>query len=152
MKAIDRIELCVRMMNLMWGTAYRWGGDDPLAGFDCSGGVIEILRSVGVLKGQGDLTAQGLHDLFSKPEHGVVIDINATPGAGCLIFYGASSKQISHVGMSFNGVIMFEFGGGDSKTVNLENAIRQNAYGRFRPITNRKDLVGFVLPNLLRSS
>jgi len=31
-------------------TFYLWGGDDPLAGFDCSGFVIEILKSVGILE------------------------------------------------------------------------------------------------------
>ena len=37
--------------KLAWkyiGKFYKWGGDDP-SGFDCSGFVIEILKSVGIL-------------------------------------------------------------------------------------------------------
>ncbi|MFC1535727.1 NlpC/P60 family protein, partial [Candidatus Neomarinimicrobiota bacterium] len=36
------------------GLPYLWGGDDAVAGYDCSGLVIEILKSVGLLQRSGD--------------------------------------------------------------------------------------------------
>lgn len=42
---------------------YIWGGNNP-AGFDCSGLVIEALKSVGVLPRKGDWTAAGLFTRF----------------------------------------------------------------------------------------
>ena len=40
---------------------YRWAGDDPMAGFDCSGYLQEVLASVG-MDPRGDQTSQALHD------------------------------------------------------------------------------------------
>lgn len=48
------------------GTPYIWGGDDP-SGFDCSGFVIECLKSVGLLSEKEDYTADGLYHLFNPP-------------------------------------------------------------------------------------
>ena len=52
--------------NQAWrylGKPYIWGGDDPVGGFDCSGLVVELFKSVGKLPRQGDWTA---HDLWLK--------------------------------------------------------------------------------------
>jgi len=44
------------------GTPYVWGGDDP-SGFDCSGFVIECLKSAGILNEREDYTAESLRAL-----------------------------------------------------------------------------------------
>ena len=114
---------------------YKWGGDDPMGGFDCSGGIQELLASVG-LDPKGDQTAQALYNYFSSP------DLGCEPPSvefGDLIFFG--NKRVTHVAMAVTKTIMFEFGGGGSKTINKEQAAKHNAYGRFRAISNRRDYI-----------
>jgi len=123
------IQYCFTLVNI----PYRWGGDDPIAGFDCSGGVQEILAVMGV-DPPGDQTAHDLYLTFKR--YRVKDEIHA----GCLIFYGKESR-ITHVGFSIGDGVMFEFGGGGSATKTEGEAIVQNAYGRLRPINRRKDFV-----------
>lgn len=121
------------------GLPYRWGGDDAIAGFDCSGLVIEFLVSCGSFPARTDSSAQGLFDRYASSR-------NNTPDFGSLAFFGKSDKEISHVAFCLNETQMIEAGGGGSKTITREDAISQNAYVRVRLINNRSDLVGFVLP------
>lgn len=121
------------------GLAYRWGGDDPIDGFDCSGLVQEILASVG-LDPKGDQTAQGLYDHFAPiSEHGVL-------QLGTLLFFGKSTREITHVAFALDQYRMLEAGAGGSKTLTRQDAITQNAYARIRPIDNRLDLVAALRP------
>lgn len=121
------------------GRPYRWGGDDPMAGFDCSGFVQELLSSVG-MDPVGDQTAQSLYDYF---EHNSRWN---EPGMGALVFFGPSLKQITHVGMMVDEYRMIEAGGGGSRTVSEDAAIQQNAYIRIRPIKGRQDLRAILKP------
>ncbi len=130
----NRVVLYDYAMRLV-GLPYRWGGDDTVDGFDCSGLVQELLKSVGVLQGTADHTAAGLAGLF--PE---IIE----PDFGALVFFGSGS--ISHVGFCLNSLLMLEAGGGGSKTLTKADAAAQNAYVRVRPIRGRQNLVGFRQP------
>lgn len=121
------------------GKPYLWGGDDPIAGFDCSGLVQEILCCVG-MDPKGDQTAQALF------EHFYLNGISSLKDFGSLAFYGKDSKRITHVGFCLNSELMLEAGGGDSNTKTIEDSILQNAYIRVRPISNRNDLVAVVMP------
>ncbi len=119
------------------GLPYRWGGDDSVDGFDCSGLVLELLKAAGAYPQSSDITADGLYKLFaglSLPE----------PTFGSLAFFGAG--PVSHVGFCLNGTHMLEAGGGGSKTLTKADAAAQNAFIRVRPIKTRKDLVGFRHP------
>lgn len=121
------------------GTPYRWGGDDPIHGFDCSGLVQELLASVG-MDPPGDQTAQSLFDHFDKTaEHNRF-------GMGSLVFYGASVTKINHVAMMLDPYRVIEAGGGGSKTLTLQNAADQNAFVRIRHINHRKDRVAVLKP------
>jgi cell wall-associated NlpC family hydrolase len=119
------------------GLPYRWGGDDPINGYDCSGLVLEFLRAAGAFPRAGDLRAQ---DLFNKYEPA------EEPDFGILAFYGKSSVEISHVGFCVSKKQMVEAGGGGSKTLTEEDAAKQNAYVMIRPINSRKDFIGFRKP------
>lgn len=123
------------------GTPYRWGGDDPMAGFDCSGLVVEVLQGVGVLNHRADYTADGLRRKFPAVKE---------PKPGCLACFGAGPVA-THVGMIVDvadGVpLMLEAGGGGSKTKTLNDAITQNAYVMLRPVARRmSDFLGYVDP------
>ena len=89
---------------LTWlGRPYIWGGDDP-AGIDCSGFVIECLKSSGKLPHSFDETADGLYVKY-KPlavfggAMATFIPENIKPG--CLIFWLAGSKA-QHVELCIN--------------------------------------------------
>ena len=114
---------------------YKWGGDDPLTGFDCSGGVQEVLWAVGKLP-KKDHTANDLMKYFGS---NVVDHYNEIP-KGSLVFFGIPARA-THVGFAIGGGLMFEFGGGGSKTITLQDAIAQNAYSRIRPINKRNDFI-----------
>ena len=121
------------------GTPYKWGGDDPIDGFDCSGFIQELLASVGV-DPQGDQTAQKLFDHFEKYGQWNIYK------CGALAFYGKSVAEITHVAMMIDTYRIIEAGGGGSKTKSKQDAADQNAYVRVRLLRNRKDLVAVILP------
>jgi cell wall-associated NlpC family hydrolase len=123
------------------GTPYRWGGDDPIHGFDCSGLIIELLSSVGILPHGADMTSQMLCNRFK-----LGAPLGQRPEFGALVFYGRSENEISHVGMLINSVCMVEAGGGTSATKDRESAANQNAFVRVRPFLARRDLVCLYMP------
>jgi cell wall-associated NlpC family hydrolase len=129
-------QIAVEYIKRFIGLPYKWGGDDPMEGFDCSGLANEMLKSVGHMENDSDDTADGLMRRFQKVEKPVV---------GCLAFFGRQERA-THVGICLNAVEMLEAGGGGSKTNDLDDAKEQNAFIRMRPISNRKDFICFNDP------
>lgn len=121
------------------GLPYRWGGDDPMEGFDCSGFVIELLKSQGLFKDTEDATSQGLYEKYKS-----VSPISTN--FGTLVFFGKSVHNITHVGFCINAWLMIEAGGGGSNTTTIVKASEQNAYIKLRPIKRRSDIVGYARP------
>lgn len=119
---------------------YQFGGDDPIQGFDCSGYVIELLKSVGLIAHGEDMTAQGLFNRFEQ------CGAYNCWGPGALAFYGKDVRHITHVGFCIDSMLMFEAGGGDSTTTTDERAIQQNAFIRMRPIRYRSDFIAVIKP------
>ena len=107
------------------GTPYIWGGDD-FAGFDCSGLIVELLKSAGVLPRVGDWTAQGLYERFVDLEMPM-------PHAGCLAFWRRSGRM-THVEYCITNAQTIGASGGGSGTTNRIAAIRDNAYVKVRPV------------------
>lgn len=110
---------------------YVLGGNYPTdKGVDCSGLILEGLRSIG-LWGAQDATSQQIFTFYCQnckmPEN---------PQAGDLIFYGNSRSEITHVAICFNSFQVLEAGGTDK------------AGGvRLRPLTWRKDQVAILRLN-----
>ena len=120
------------------GQPYRWGGDDPLHGYDCSGLVLELLKSAGLVPNKFDTTAQGLYDRYRE-------NCISAPCFGALAFYG-SIHGITHVSFCLNGTECIEAGGGGSRMKTREDAAKNNAFIRIRPIKYRNDVVGYSIP------
>jgi len=116
---------------------YKWGGDDPLAGFDCNGIVHEGLQSVGLEEHGYDCTAHQIYLNF-KGEGCLVKGPDQNPMEGCLVFWFKDGKAY-HVAMCINRFFVVEMSGGGSKTTTLDDAIKHNAFIKMRPIGYRGD-------------
>lgn len=132
---LEKRELMLDLAMRWLGKPYLWGGDDPMAGFDCSGLVVEVLKSVGALPREGDWTAEQLRQRFPK---------TSIPERGRLVFWGETVA--THVELLLDGELSIGASGGGSKTLTLEDAIRQNAYIKVRPWASRPGVLGFADP------
>lgn len=133
------MQLLIQYAMTFVGTPYRWGGDDPIAGFDCSGFVQDVLKFAGE-DPPGDQSAQALFDhLALNGKYGVW-------GPGALVFYGADTKHVTHVAFCVDNYRCLHAGGGGSSVQSLEDAIKQNAYIKGTLIRYRQDIVAVIKP------
>jgi len=136
-------ELALKVAWGFLGTPYRWGGNDPMAGFDCSGLIVEILRSTGHLARYEDLTAEGLWQKYRLKR---VSD----PYRGCLVFWGEDQLMAKHVEMCVDEFRSIGASGGGGNTVTVQDAIEADAYVKVRPFRSRVPIRAFVDPFLVR--
>lgn len=121
----------VEYLQRFIGLPYVWEGDDPLAGFDCSGLIVEVLQAVGIIPNKSDYTAAALYERFISGaiERGY---------AGCLVFWYSGDK-IVHVEMMVDDFHTVGASGGGSKTETIADAIEHNAFIKQRPLSYRGD-------------
>jgi len=123
------------------GTWYSWGGDDPMAGFDCSRYTGEIMKSVGVLPRNS--VAPRARDQFKMWIKYQVVN----PYKGCLVFWRSKEDgPVMHVEYCINEYQTIGASGGGGATVTKADAIRDNAFIKERPIHRNRPLAGFVDP------
>lgn len=120
-----------------YGVPYVWGGSNPMSGMDCSGFVQWVLRSIG-FEPKTRLNAQAIHDHFSA------IAPSRPPQPGDLVFFGLSTKAITHIGIYKNRFQFIESGGGDHTCVNPIAARARGACVRLTHFNHRKDLVAII--------
>ena len=119
------------------GLPYIWGGDDTIKGFDCSGFIIELLKSVGKLPRDGDWTAETLYLRFRNKQ------VNNAK-EGCLVFWANNKRKVNHVEYVYKCGLTIGASGGGSKTLTEKDAINHNAYIKMRPM--RKGYYAIVNP------
>jgi cell wall-associated NlpC family hydrolase len=73
------------------GTPYRWGGEDPVDGFDCSGLVQYSYAAAGI---QLPRTAQ------TQYNHGSLLPPVTDLAPGDLVFFGSDTRHVTHVGIA----------------------------------------------------
>ena len=142
MNSRDKRELALFIAKSYLGRWYKWGGDDP-SGFDCSGLIIECLKSVGCLPRHGDWTAHRLATSMSWPK---IRQEEVRPGD--LVFWGHKDTidRIIHVEMCMNSYISIGASGGGSRTRTTNDAMSDNAFIKIRPINSRNNVWGFINP------
>jgi len=127
---MDKRDIALKVAFHYLGRPYIWGGDNPNVGFDCSGYVIEILKSCDILPPDGDWTAHGLYAMFVNRR--VTI-----PTTGCLVFWKRGTTM-KHVEFCLNEYLSIGASGGDSRTIGEGDAIAQDAYIKIRAFEKRK--------------
>lgn len=132
----EKREIVLRIAWHYLGKPYLWGGDDP-RGFDCSGLVIEALKSVGILPRKGDWTADGLYKTF--PE------IYA-PQPGDLVFWSDESGRMVHVEILIGGGLSIGASGGGSWATDERSAYDREAFIKVRPAATRGGKMHFADP------
>lgn len=132
----ERRELAIRIAESMLWMPYRWGGDDPILGYDCSGYIIEILRSVGLLPPAGDWSAHDLWELL-RPYRA------DRPARGRLIWWAGAggSGRAQHIEICISDDLSIGASGGGRSIISREAAAARNAYIRIRPIAARPGLM-----------
>jgi cell wall-associated NlpC family hydrolase len=128
------MQIMIQYAMRLVGLPYKWGGSNPLEGYDCSGLVQELLLSAGI-DPEGDQTAQGLFDWFD-----LYGERDPKPGIGVLCFYGKNVSSITHVSMMLDPFRVIEAGSGGPKTHTFQEATAQGAFVRIRHISGRKPI------------
>lgn len=127
----EKREYCTRYIEGFARLRYRWGGDDPIKGFDCSGLAIEYLKSAGILPERGDWTANQLLRLLA--ERGCLV---SKPARGALVFWADKPKLpciATHVEICVSDELSLG-AHGSSKVQTEADAATHNAYIMVRPI------------------
>lgn len=123
------INICKKYL----GVPYVWGGESRSeGGFDCSGFVDVALNEAGLKVAR--LTAQGYYNKFKSHP--------CSPNTkGALLFFGSSTKSITHVAISDGAGYMYESIGGKANTkYNPGKGVSRSK------ITRRRDLVAACDP------
>lgn len=127
---MNRRDLFLLVLYAQLGKPYRWGGDDAIQGFDCSGLVNEGAQAIGLIGRKEDRTAAVWYE-HAKP-------IAGTPEVGDLLFWKTADGKVYHVETVYTKLedgtlVTIGASGGDSKTTSEEAAVAQNAYVKLRP-------------------
>lgn len=110
---------------------YKYGGDNALEGFDCSGLIIEALIGIGLFSHNDDRTAHGLYLEFKDKKVEKLY-------SGCLVFWFKEGRA-RHVAMAIDDYHIVGAAGGGEETTTPELAAKHDAWIYMRPLEYRGD-------------
>lgn len=113
---------------------YKWAGNYPLIGLDCSGFVQLPLRAIGVLEDKQDRTAQGIYDYLVKKAD--LLGYRSQLGSDAILFYSKtkSRQNITHIALALNDHLMIEAGNGSRGCTDIFDAVKRDARVQVVPI------------------
>lgn len=114
-----------------------------MAGFDCSGLVIELLKASGVIAHSMDYAALGLLNFLKV--HGTE-KVSTGSSFGAIAFFGESPRKVTHCAFCLDDFSMLEAGGGSAEINTPLDAEVAGAFVRIRPLKNRSDLQAILMP------
>ena len=120
----------VRYAWTFLGLPYRWGGNDTIYGFDCSGLIVEVLQGVGLLLHGTDMTANGFYLRYKN-------HVVAKGYAGCLVLWFNPAGLATHIEMMVDDYHTIGASGGGSSTTSTDAAADSNAFVKMRPLGYR---------------
>ncbi len=114
---------------------YMWAENGPDY-YDCSGLIVEVLNREGF--GIRDMNSQRLYDYFSDLGYR-----ECQPEEDCLVFFGKSKDDITHVGLAIGDGWMINAAGAgrNSITMTRDELLEINAKVRLEKISHRRDYV-----------
>lgn len=129
---------------------YRWGGDHPLIGIDCSQFVHRVYAHFGLFPTSEDTTAAGLMNYYAA-------FATSWPIMAGAVFFKNGQGKICHVGLitgirfladGYKDIGVIEAAGGGSETLSLSDAVRDRAYIVERSLGHNRgiEIAGYVDP------
>ena len=88
--ASERVKTVLQRAFSLLGTPYRWGGSTPENGFDCSGLVGYVFRTIGI-----DLPRVSR----AMAHEGTPVSDRGALAEGDLVFFGRHGGRVDHVGI-----------------------------------------------------
>jgi len=109
---------------------------------DCSSYVLQVLREVGYIHDNIDRSSQMLYDHLINRE-----DVAMVGGvmANAVLFFGRSTRKITHVGIAIDDTYIIHCASGDENTLSIKTAMRLNAKVKINKINYRNDLVAAIV-------
>ena len=132
-------EIALAAIMGLYGTPYKWGGNDPMDGLDCSALVNIYLKIRGILEEKEDLSSKMLWERFEKSKI-------RFPKRGCLVFYTNSAGNVNHVDIYLGKNMVIGAIGGRRSTLSLASAKLHQAFVKVEHINHNRMLKGFLNP------
>lgn len=123
-----------------FGVPYKYAGENPLEGEDCSQLIVNCLKSIGFMEQHEDLSCEGLWNRF----HLKCPVSLTTPKRGALAFWFNSEAQPEHIAICLDHLMTIQAAGGHSWVDTKKEAVDTSAYVKYKRVDKDNRPVRFV--------